>query len=400
MSNKEFKEFLSSIEVDYNNFCFEKDKQSLFYLDQMIDIFYNELIYQVYNKEVLYDLMYNTFKKNIGIIFKNMKSYTEKLSKSSLKSINELISVGTRNKYVELENLVNVYNNFKGEVSKNFNLNDKIYALINANIDVFTGELYSKLVINNRDYVDSVILKYRNIFSDELINNVSSKRDNLLILYKSFLDSVLSEVYEKKEEIKSKNLELVINTSYLYLKEVEYININKYTNLNIDLINSFFDSFEQELSSLGIKKSNKDNIALVKDYLHSFNNTMSVKAKNVFDDMNVIVTLESDVIDEKIKYFNDLITRIFEIDFVFDKQFEMYKNSFSVSSKNYDKFEEMMSVKKRFLVDGIRANIFNIFRENIKIFNDVVYKTMLLKGRIGEYSSLLEVDKIKDLLFK
>jgi len=144
MSNKEFKEFLKQLEKDYYNFCFEKDKQSLFYIDQMVDIFYNELIYQVYNKDAFYDLMYNNFKKNISIIFKNMKDYMDKLSKDSLKSINELINVGTTNRYVELDNLVNVYNNFKVEVNKNFNISDKIVTLVNANMNAFAGQLFSK----------------------------------------------------------------------------------------------------------------------------------------------------------------------------------------------------------------------------------------------------------------
>jgi len=400
MSNKEFKEFLKQLEKDYYNFCFEKDKQSLFYIDQMVDIFYNELIYQVYNKDAFYDLMYNNFKKNISIIFKNMKDYMDKLSKDSLKSINELINVGTTNRYVELDNLVNVYNNFKVEVNKNFNISDKIVTLVNANMNAFAGQLFSKLVVNNKDYVDNLILKYKNIFVNEMINNTCSKKDTLLTYYKNFLDGVLSEVYEKKEEIKSKNLDVVVNTSYLYLKEAEYININKYIDANVSLIDETFNYFEEEIKALGIKKNEKYNYNPVKDYLLGFNNTIGIKAKNIFDDMNVIVTLDNDETDEKIKHFNDLITRIFEINLVFDKQFQEYKKSFNVSSKNLDKFEEIVSAKKRALTDGIRANIFNIFRENIKIFNDVVYKTMLIKGRIGEYSFLLDVDKVKDLLFK
>ena len=71
-----------------------------------------------------------------------------------------------------------------------------------------------------------------------------------------------------------------------------------------------------------------------------------------------------------------------------------------VSNKDLTKFEEIISSKKRALTDVIKANIFNIFRENIKIFNDGVYKTMLLKGKLDEYSIVLDTDKIKDLLFK
>ena len=85
---------------------------------------------------------------------------------------------------------------------------------------------------------------------------------------------------------------------------------------------------------------------------------------------------------------------------VFDKQFEDYKKQYNLLNKDLTKFEEIVSSKKRALTDGIKANIFNIFRENIKIFNDAVYKVMLLKGKLDEYSIILDSDKIKDLLFK
>lgn len=400
MLEREFKDFLSSIKKDYSIFCIEKDKQSLFYINQMTDLFYNELIYQVYNKEVLYDLVYNIFKKNLVLIYSNMIKYTEKLSKGSIGTINELINVSTRNRFVDLENLNNLYKNFSFEINKNFSIDDKIEALISANIDVFTGELYSKLVINNRGFTDAVISKYKDIFKKEMINNINSKKENILSLYRNFIDSILNEVYEKKDEVKAKNLELVINIAYLGLKEREYININKYIDENIKLINEIFDLLEIDLKNIGINKNNKYKINPVKDYLLGFNNTINVKIKNLFDEMNLIVELENKETDKKAKEFNSLITHIFEMNLVFDKQFEDYKKQYNVLNKDLAKFEEIISSKKRALTDGIKANIFNIFRENIKIFNDGVYRVMLLKGKIDEYSTVLDSDKIKDLLFK
>ena len=313
MLEREFKDFLSSIKKDYSIFCIEKDKQSLFYINQMTDLFYNELIYQVYNKEVLYDLVYNIFKKNLVLIYSNMIKYTEKLSKGSIGTINELINVSTRNRFVDLENLNNLYKNFSFEINKNFSIDDKIEALISANIDVFTGELYSKLVINNRGFTDAVISKYKDIFKKEMVNNINSKKENILSLYRNFIDSILNEVYEKKDEVKAKNLELVINIAYLGLKEREYININKYIDENIKLINEIFDLLEIDLKNIGINKNNKYKINPVKDYLLGFNNTINVKIKNLFDEMNLIVELENKETDKKAKEFNSLITHIFEM---------------------------------------------------------------------------------------
>ena len=394
-------EHLKEIEKNTKVSFDEKDKQSLFYFIQMFDLMYNELCYEVYDQGILYDLLYNTFKKNINIIFDNMKEYTIKVSDNSRRSFNELIKVSTSNRYVELGNLNSLYNNFKHEVMKNLSITNKIEALINANRDVMKGQLYSKCVVNTRSKTDEIINKYSKFLIEELEKNINSKRDLLLSLYKEFIDSILSEVYEQKEICKDKNLKLIINTSYNYLKEKEYVVIDKYADLNIKFINESFNKLDEKIyTELGIKKSNVGNINPVKDYLFSFNNTIRVKVKNIFDEMNLIVTLDKKETSERIKEFNDLITRIYEIRLVFDKQFLEYKKEFRLFSKDNDKFDELFNKECAKLTEGIKTNISNIFRENIKIYNDVVYRTLLLKSKVQEYSEVLSVAKVKDLLFK
>lgn len=394
-------EHLKEIEKNTKVSFDEKDKQSLFYFIQMFDLMYNELCYEVYDQGILYDLLYNTFKKNINIIFDNMKEYTIKVSDNSRRSFNELIKVSTSNRYVELGNLNSLYNNFKHEVMKNLSITNKIEALINANRDVMKGQLYSKCVVNTRSKTDEIINKYSKFLIEELEKNINSKRDLLLSLYKEFIDSILSEVYEQKEICKDKNLKLIINTSYNYLKEKEHIVVDKYADLNIKFINESFNKLDEKIyTELGIKKSNAGNINPVKDYLLGFNNTIRVKVKNVFDEMNLIVTLDKKETDERIKEFNDLITRIYEIRLVFDKQFLEYKKEFRLFSKDNDKFDELFNKECAKLTEGIKTNISNIFRENIKIYNDVVYRTLLLKSKVQEYNEVLSVSKVKDLLFK
>ena len=221
MIETQLEKHLNDIEKNYRLSFDEKDKQSLFYFIQMIDLMYNELLSEVYDQGVLYDTIYNTFKKNMTIIFDNMKKYVVKVSDNSRKSFNELIAISTSNRYVELDNLNGLYQNFQLEVIKNTDIKNKIEALINANADMLKGQLYSKCVINNREITDEIINKYANLLIEEMIKNICSKRDLLLTLYKEFIDSILNEVYEQKDIIKSKNLKLIINTSYTYLKDKE-----------------------------------------------------------------------------------------------------------------------------------------------------------------------------------
>ena len=67
MSLEELKNYLLQINKDYTNFCNDKDKQSLFYIDQMTELFYTSLLYQVYDQPSLYDLVYNNFRANLGL---------------------------------------------------------------------------------------------------------------------------------------------------------------------------------------------------------------------------------------------------------------------------------------------------------------------------------------------
>ena len=63
MIETQLEKHLNDIEKNYRLSFDEKDKQSLFYFIQMIDLMYNELLSEVYDQGVLYDTIYNTFKK-------------------------------------------------------------------------------------------------------------------------------------------------------------------------------------------------------------------------------------------------------------------------------------------------------------------------------------------------
>ncbi|MDO4369499.1 MAG: hypothetical protein Q4C29_03075 [bacterium] len=400
MLDNDFKESLDSISKDYSLYSKEKDKQSLFYLEQMIDLLYGELSYVVYNKIILHDLVYNELKKNLMLITNDLFEYSSKISKELKAPFEQLIKMSATNKYIDLNNLTNLYNKFSKEAEAKYNIQNKVSALINANINSFYAKLTTKVIINNKDVVNTTLIKYRDTFIIELIKNITGKKENFLCFYKRFIDEILKEIYERKDEIRLKNTNMVINTAYLYLKEAEYININKYIDNNVKLINETLDLLIKDLRNAKALKENVLEPIKIRDYFLGFNNTISIKITNVFDEMNLIVTLDKDEINTKIKQFNDLITHIFEMDLVFDKQFDDYKKSLSSKIKNLNKFDEIVNAKNRALSDGIRANIFNIFRENIKIYNDIVYRTMLFKTNIDNYNIILDKDKIKDLLLK
>ena len=391
------KKDIENIKDNYMSFLKNKDEQSSFYIDQMLELFYSELSNLVSNKVVLLNLINTIYRKNIIIIFNNMNSYTKEVAQKSCHFFNEYINISSSNIYSDLENLDNLYIKFKEELIKNLNINEKIITLVSTNTDIFIGQLYTKLLFSNSAKIDEIVYKYKNIFTNELINNVETKKDYLLSLYRSFIDGLLKDFYDTKDEIKQKNYKLIINTSHNLLKEKEYININKYIDLNTKLINDTITLMENDLKLFGINKFD-DNI--LRDYLQSFNNTPYIKIKDVFDEMNLILVLDNKELEDKVKKFNELITHIFEINLSFDKKFLEYKKSLNITSKNNNQIIEIINSKHRAITDGLKANLFNIFRENVKIYNDIVYKTLLLKSKVNEYNNILDISKIKDLLLK
>lgn len=398
MKDRNFKEYLKELQEEEKNYNETKDNQSYIYLYQLTDLFYGELVGLVLDQKVLKDCIYNVLRKNILEVFNKLKDYVSKTKTIKEKDINELLKICFSNNYFDLNNLNNIYTNFEKEIKEVLEMDKKITTLIESNIEIFKGELYSKTVILKKAETEKLINKYKKLYINELINNLSFKKGNILGIYKNFINNVIGDIYEEKRKIRNKNLIIISNVSYDYLQKTEFSVIDKYTKENKKLINSFFIDFEKyikekKIATLKINKNNK-----ARDYLLEFNTTLNSMIKNVFEEMNDIVSLDNEIIRSKLKNFNELITHIFEINLIFDKQFDNYKNSFLI--KNNDKFSKEYNARIEKFVKDIKNNIFDIFRDNIKIYNDILYKTMLLKNSVNTYNEILSISKVKDLLLE
>ena len=398
MKEKNFKEYLKELKVEEKNFSETKDNQSYVYIYQLTDIFYGDLSSLVIDKKALKDCIYNLLRKNLLDIFDNLKDFVKNTRESKEKDINDLLKLCFSNTYIDLNNLNKIYVNFEKEINESFDIDKKITILVESNFEIFRGDLYSRTVILKKDVAKKTIEKYKKLYITEFINNITFKKSNLLSIYKNFINNVISDIYEDKRKIRNKNLIIISNVSYDYLKKEEFANVDRYTRDNKKLITSFFIAFEKsvkekKLASIRLKRVNN-----ARDYLIDFNITLNSMIKNVFEEMNDIVSLDNEVIRSKLKDFNELITHIFEINLIFDKQFNDYKNCFLI--KNNDKFNKYFDQERNKFINNLKNNIFNIFRDNIKIYNDILYKTMLLKSRVDTYDEVLSIAKVKDLLLK
>ena len=210
MNWQELKEHLIMINKNYNDSVSEKDKQSLFYFEQMSLLMYNELCNEVSEQGFLQALTNNSFKKNVIIIYDNMAKYSKKVCDNAVKSFNELIKISASNRYVDLNNLNSLYSNFRQELMQNMGIRNKIEALVNANTDAYKGQIFSSCGVYSKENVNFIIDRYNSIFKEELIKNIHSKRDLLLNLYREFIDSILNDLYDQRDLVKNKNLNLIL----------------------------------------------------------------------------------------------------------------------------------------------------------------------------------------------
>ncbi len=398
MKEKNYKDYLDNLKQGEKSYSLEKDNQTLVYIYQLTDLFFNEMTSFVLDKKALHNSIYNILRKSILNINNNLIGYINKTKLEKEKDIDELLKISFSNNYVDMKNLTSIYENFKKEIEDLFNVDVKINSLVDSNIEVFKADLYSKTVILKKDSAIKVIDNYRKLYKKEFINNILFKKSNVLRIYKNFINNTVKDFYDKKNKVKTDNLRFISNVSYDYLKKMEFSTIDKYIKDNKRLINDFFSSFEKTVTEKKIAVKKKIVKDKTKDYFIDFNTTMSSMIKNIFIEMNDVLTLDNDKVKSKLKDFNTLITRIFSINLVFDKQFDTYKNSFLV--KNHNKFDTIYEEKIEEFLTIFKDNIFSIFRENVLLYNDIIYKTINLKSKYMNSDELLSIKKVKDLLLK
>ena len=397
MKNIELEQELKNIKDDYNSFFKRQDEQSLFYLIQMIELMYTELSNEIENKDSLYNMVNNHFKNNINRIFTNMKDYYLKLTNNSINQFNEIITISDGNKYLNMNNLNNIYKEFENEINSHLNITKKIEVLTNSTIMSLLNEIS---LLKTNDKINRIANNYKDLITNELIKNVTSKNNFILLNYNKVITSILEEVQDNKQKIMDINLKVLTNTTMTYLQEQEKFIINKYIDDSYNFINNKFNEIETKIKKLSIKKNNNIKINTTKDYLLGFNNTIGVKINKIFEEMNNVINMDGNDMKEKIKEYNDLTSHIYEVNLIFDKQYQNYKKEFNVSSKSVEKFTKMYNEETKQMTDYIKTNISNIFRENTAVLNNILYKYLLLKNKIEDFDEVLTERKVKDLLSK
>lgn len=391
---------LTKLQENYLKEFKKSDEETIYYFIKIIEALYKELSYEVYDKDKLYDIVCNNFKNSIGIVFNNMKDYHLKKANNLSNDFSKIAKVSICSAYISYNNLFNIYNNFRLQVSTDLNLENKVKVLVNSNGNLLLEQIHSSCVVTDSKKVTTIVQKNINLIIDEMIKNIAMKNEFLLSIYKNFINESSEDATNNQDRINEINIKIIVNTTYTYLKEQEYFVIEKYTKNNIKEINNYFKNIEAKAKELGAKKNKSNKLSTVKDYFLGFNNTIRIKTKNIFDEMNLVVTQDSDTVNTKIKEFSNLISQVYSLNIKFDKQFNNYRKEFSIPSHNREKFKEYFDKASDDLRGQIKLSISNIFRENTSFYNNVVYKSVVLKSRLNEFNEVLTEKKVKDLLVK
>ena len=297
-----------------------------------------------------------------------------------------------------MKNINSIYNNFEDEINSNLNIKHKIEVLTNS---VSNSLVQSLSIITNDNSVITIVSKYEQLICDELIKNVSSKSNFVLLNYNKTINNILDELQTDKKKIIDMNKKVIMNTTLIYLKEQETFVIDKYINDNYEYLNSIFNKLEAKFNNeFSATRNNDLKINRTKDYLLSFNNTVRVKVEKIFDQINNVITIDQKEIKNKVKEYMDLVSNIYKMDLVFDKQYLQYKKEFNVSAKNQSKFTQVFNSETEKITIYLKKNISNIFSENTTIFNNIVYKYLFLLSKIEDFEEVLSASKVKDLLSK
>ena len=391
---------LKKLENSYKTAFSKCDNDTAYYILQMVELMYNELSYEVYDKEKLYDLVCNGLKNNIVNVFNNLRDYHTRYSTNLVNEFSKLIKVSLLNTHISSNNLINVFNNFKNEIGTALNLDNKIKVLISSNGNLLLEQVFASCVVVDNKKVTTITEKYISSISDEMIKNIALKNESLLSTYKSFVEEVGADSLNEQDKLNRMNLKIINETTYTFLKEQEYFIIEKYYKSNIKAIESFFNKIEAKANSLGGKKNKGNKLSNARDYFYGFNNTIRVKAQNIFDEMNQVITMDNNSVNAKIKEFTNLISHIYELNIKFDKQYANYKKDYSIPTLQREKYNKFFDGEANNLTNHIKLSISNIFRENTNIYNNIVYKSVLLKSRLNEFTEVLSEQKVKDLLTK
>ena len=397
---------------DLENLCSQDNERISLIINDFLERIYYEL--QELNITTnLKTLIEECLNKNIKSIFLSSYNNLNTQIKELLISTKEVIDFSLENTIAKenTNEMINKTYNIKIEEINIFT--DTFKELYKKNIDTF---LYKITLLNNlktKPFIYNQTVRIINNNKKDLINEyiklINNKKIFAKNLYTKYYDSLFNKVKKEIKEIKENNKKQVIETAKNLLNEKSTTSINNNLKKTYNFINNTLEEFyKKSLKIKKLKESKANNLIFneLKEYFLSYNNTLFDKAQISIKRMNNILNYDEKTTSEKLKSYNENIYKVFNLDFNFDKPFEIYKSkilkkrSISNNQSLVDRFNDLIEEYKETITKEIKENLTTCFKETMEILNEITIKTMEIKLNLNNIDTKLNKNEILKMFKK
>lgn len=346
--------------------------------------------------------------KNLNEIDKNFKKTLELVNKSIKDMIiknytnylfdEEIITALIKDSKTKIQN-VNILNK---EFLKKY---DSIFELFLYNISV---KIDMKGDVNTYNLINKTMNQNKKILFDNLKNIYEERKDIIINNYDTYLNSFLIDVKGLKENYKNKNIRLLEDVKLKIIEENIYITVSKSLNEVATKITLEIDKTHKKI--IALEKTRKNNskekeVKELKDYLLSFCNTLYDKSQNTLLKMNLQVGTTYEEVDKSMQKYQDIMYKIIDFSYNFDKPFELYKKAvlngtLFLPTNTCFNMANLVIQEKDNIITLIRGSLVRLFEENLNLINKMSYKELFVSSKINNYFNILTKEEAIKLLEK
>ena len=322
--------------------------------------------------------------KFLETITSTITNQTYKTIKKLLKSTRDISMFSTSFPIFDSKTSSNIINDYKTEIK---------------NINTFNKDYISKI----DDTFD--LFLYRISISYELKNNVSLQKatNESISLFENYFNSFIKESIELKENVINKNDIVIKEYSKEKLQNYAFITSNKTLKTNCQKIDNLLKDMHNRILELQKSKPTKDKqieLSILNNYLVSFNNTLFDKSLNTLVKMTSIVEYNKKDADKTIEKYNDIIYKICDFEYSFEKQFMRYKKAilnkkYFVSNRITDYISKLIIEKEKEVVNIVKLSVIDLFKDNVNELNTMVYKTVMINYQLKDNFKILDTKEVK-----
>lgn len=366
------------------------------------------------NNELVFDLN-NVLNTNnivcpseINEILCNMNDYTANKIDLLNNQVKEIINISLHNSLITTNTLENIETKYFEKMDE-INLNNKKFKFLYDN--VFTTYLYDlsikyKLKNNVDVYKKTIAIidsKKKELYKN-FENIIDTKKRNAVLVYDKQIKLLIKNIMNLNNKIKKANIDSIKEYASNLINTNNRILINKYIKEAHVIINTEINNANEEIYK--DKKSNKEVVLATRElieYLLNYANSLYDKILKIFDRIVDIVYLDKKDMETTINKYNEMIYKIFNLEYNFDKPFLKYKNcvlkhqQLLKREKVIDNINEIIKTTDENISKEIKNNVVILFQKQIENLNSVLYKYLSIKDSSIGYIELISQKELEQL---